>query len=180
MIDINKTPKAPAGSRPVTKRELALGLFSKPIYRGDSSCERYMTLDDVVSFHMYNRKSDFNAEFFINGNSHQRIWLSQLNLVYLDSDELELHCGLIRYKNGEAKIMAGMLVEDFVEATYGKQFQVKTQDGLYAIDFRNERCRALATAGAVQDFIKTEFKGERYDNVMGMTKSMVCYSLIEC
>ena len=179
MIDTHNIPKGPAGSRPITKREFALGILRKPIYKGDYSTERYMEQDEEVRFKLINQKSDFNAEFTLVGKPYRKIWLSQLNHVYLDAEELQLSCGVIYFKSGETRILAGMLVNDFLEATEGKKFQVRVIDGLYAIDFWDNRCRALGTAGEVREYILKAFDEDRYEEVEGMTKPMVCYSLIE-
>ena len=140
---MNMSSEVSTESRFVSKREIALGLLSKSTYNGDYSCERFLNQNEEVTFQLFNGKSDFNAEFSIAGKPNRRIWLSQLNRVYLDADELELQCGVIRFKNGEQRILAGMLVNDFLEATRGRTFRVHVINGLFAIDFWDVRCRAL-------------------------------------
>lgn len=73
----------PAGCREITKRELALGALSKKIYNGDYSEVRYMDEGEVVAFEVLNKKSEFNWEFYLNGDRSRRIWFSQLNGYYL-------------------------------------------------------------------------------------------------
>lgn len=88
----------PPNARPVTKREIALGLLSKPAYPGDYSCERYMSDGEIVNFQVLKRNSDFNAEFTINGDPSKKIWLSQLNQLYLAVEGRSLYCGKIVFK----------------------------------------------------------------------------------
>lgn len=179
MIDMNTIPDTPSGSRIVTKREMALGILNKPTYRGDYSIERYMRQDDVVSFKLINHKNDFNAEFSINDNTNNRIWLSQLNRVFIEHERLELSCGIIWYKNGEHKLMGGMMVHDFLTSVEGRCFRVEINNDLYAIDLWDSRCINLGNCGEIQKYIKKAFEEERYNDVKGMTKSMPCYSLKE-
>ncbi|MBR0533962.1 MAG: hypothetical protein IJK19_04650 [Bacteroidales bacterium] len=180
MVDNLKLPKEPAGSIPITRRDIALGILLKPIYSGDGLCARYMENDSVVSFHLVNRRNDFNAEFSINGKTNHKIWLSQLNHIYLDAGNLDYHSGKILYKNGNEQILAGMKVDDFIKATEGRKFVVKLCTEYYAIDFWNPKCNALRNAREVRDYIAAAFAEERYDDVYGMTKIMTLYSLIEC
>lgn len=169
----------PPNSRPITKREIALGLLSKPFYRGDYSCERYMSDGDTVSFQMLKYNSDYNAEFTINGDSRRKIWLSQLNPMFLAAEGRGLHCGKIIYKDGSEKLLANILVYDFLEAVDGKRFKVETHGGLYAIDRWCSKCQGIGTYGKIRDYICDALDEERYDDVKGMTKSMTCYVLRE-
>lgn len=164
----------------ITKREIALGALSKPVFRGTDECERYMNHGDVVSFLLSKQNSDFNAEFTLNGDAKRKIWLSQLNRVYLAAEGRELYTGLIRFKNGNTDCLAVyQCVNDFLEVTKGKQFRVSVTDDLYAIDKWADKCVQLGTYTAIRDYICDALDGQRYNDVVGMTKSMVCYSLTE-
>lgn len=168
----------PPNSRLVTKRELALGILSKPTYRGDYSCERYLSAGDVVSFTI-EEQTGFNAEFSINGYPRKRIWLSQLNPVFLSAEDGDLHCGIIYYNNGSQMNLGGMSVDKFMDAVRDKNFRVELRGDLYAIDFRNAKCQSLGTCGAVRDFICKALDDGRFKDVEGMTKPMTCYSFYE-
>ena len=169
----------PPNARPVTKREIALGLLSKPAYRGDYSCERYMSDGETVSFQVLKRNSDFNAEFTINGDPSKKIWLSQLNQLYLATEGRGLHCGKIVFKKGNEQLLGNMLVNDFMDAVEGKRFQVITHGDLYAINRWSPKCRSFDTYGEIRDYICDALDEGRYQDVQGMTKSMTCYDLYE-
>lgn len=169
----------PPNTRLVTKREIALGLLSKPIYRGDGSCERYMSDGETVSFQVLKHNSDFNAEFTINGDPCKKIWLSQLNPLYLAAEGRSLHCGKIVFKGGGEQLLGNMLVNDFIDAVDGKRFQVVAHGDLYAIDRWSPKCQSLGTYGEIRDYICDALDEGRYQDVQGMTKSMTCYDLYE-
>lgn len=169
----------PPNTRLVTKREIALGLLSKPTYHGDYSCERYMSDGETVSFQVLKHNSDFNAEFTINGDNSKKIWLSQLNPVYLAAEGRSLHCGRIVFKGGREQLLGNMLVNDFIDAVDGKRFQVVAHGDLYAIDRWAPMCRSLGTYGEIRDYICDALDEGRYQDIQGMTKSMTCYDLYE-
>lgn len=90
----------PPNSRLITKREIALGILSKPTYR-NLEVKRYLLNDEIVSFAIYHQNNDFNAEFIINDDKNWRIWLSQLNNFFIPAEEKVIYQGSVTLKNRE-------------------------------------------------------------------------------
>ena len=127
MIDTNKAPLLP-NSKPITERDFALGALSRPDYRGDYSEMRYMSHDDIVSFDVLNKKSDFNWEFYVNGDKSHKIWFSQLNGFYLSGEDKDISACTIFPKNGAPKHIALMNVRDFWKEVEGKRYKISIDD----------------------------------------------------
>lgn len=83
---------------------------------------RWMEDDSIVEF----TEPSFtysNAEFQINHSKIHKIWFSQLSNFGLTED-LELFCCSIIFKNGIDKTLALMDVDEFWKDVKGKQFKV--------------------------------------------------------
>ena len=177
MIDPNKAPHVP-NSKPITERDFALGALTKPTYRGDYSEMRYMTHDEVVSFEVLNKKSDFNWEFYINGDRTHKIWFSQLNGFYLSAEGEEVSSCVIIPKGEGAKHIALMSPRDFWKEVQGKRYKVEIDDDKYVIDRWHKKCSGRSVGDIVEEIYKA-LGEERYADVKGMTKPQTLYILTE-
>lgn len=177
MIDPNKAPHVP-NSKPVTKRDFALGALGKPDYRGDYSEMRYMTHDEVVSFEVFNKKSDFNWEFNLNADKTRKIWFSQLNGLYLSGEGEEISSCVVITKGDGVKHIALMSPSEFWKEVQGKRYKVEVDNDKYVIDRWHAKC-AGRTAGDIAKEIYKALSEERYSDVKGMTKPQTLYILKE-
>lgn len=167
----------PPNSRLITKREIALGILSKPTYR-DLEVKRYLLNDEIVSFTIYHQNNDFNAEFIINNDERWRIWLSQLNNYFIPAEDKVIYQGSITLKNGEDGL-GGMDLPKFIDIVKGRKFKAIVNGGLYAIDRIEAIRHGFENVADVVRYIWKELDAERYENVKGLTKSAFCYSLEE-
>lgn len=175
---MDPTINIPPNSRPITKREIALGILSKPIYK-DFDVKRYLQDDDIVSFTIDHQTNDFNTEFVINNNKNWRIWLSQLNNFFISADSKDVYQGYIRLKNGIEYGLANMELQNFLNIVKGRKFKAIVTSNLYAINrYELSRCGFEKLMEGIQ-YIWQELDAERYENVKGLTKSAFCYSLDE-
>ena len=177
MIDPNKAPHVP-NSKPITESDLALGAMTKPDYRGDYSEVRYMTHDEVVSFDVFNKKNDFNWEFYLNGDKTHKIWFSQLNGVYLSAEDQEVSTCIIISKDETVKRIALMGPHDFWKEVKGKRYRVLVDDDKYVIDRWHSKCLRRTIEEIVKEIYKA-LNEERYGDVKGMTKPQTLYVLVE-
>jgi hypothetical protein len=177
MIDTNKAPLLP-NSKPITERDFALGALSRPDYRGDYSEMRYMSHDDIVSFDVLNKKSDFNWEFYVNGDKSHKIWFSQLNGFYLSGEDKDISACTIFPKNGAPKHIALMNVRDFWKEVEGKRYKISIDDDKYEIDRWHPKCKGRKV-GEIAEYIFKALDEERYEDMKGMTKSKTLYLLKE-
>ena len=177
MIDVSKAPHLP-GSREITPREIAMGALSKPLYRGDYSEIRYMDNNDKVSFKVLNRKSDFNWEFYVNGDTTHKIWFSQLNGIYMFREGTDLYGGVLSLKGQKPKLMALISPNEFWNMVQGKRFNVTIETDKFVIDFWHPHCQGK-NAGDLAKEIDKALNEKRYDYVKGMTKPRTLYHLTE-
>jgi hypothetical protein len=177
MIDTNKAPLLP-NSKPITERDFALGALSRPDYRGDYSEMRYMSHDDVVSFDVLNKKSDFNWEFYINGDKTHKIWFSQLNGFYLSGEGTDIWVCTIFPQKGEVKHIPFMTPEKFWEEVKGKRYRIKIDNDKYEVDRWHPKCRHRRLADVIENIFKA-LDEERYEDVEGLTKSKTRYTSVE-
>jgi hypothetical protein len=177
MIDFNNAPHVP-NSKPITERDFALGALTKPDYRGDFSEIMYMSHDEVVSFDVLNRKSDFNWEFYVNGDKTHKIWFSQLNGFFLSAETDNIYMCAVIPKNGDAKAIAFMSPNEFWQEVKGKSYKVAIDDDKYEIDRWHRKCTGRSVADIVEEIFKA-LDEERYSDVKGMTKPKTLYVLKE-
>jgi hypothetical protein len=166
------------GTREITKRELALGILSKKFYHGDNSEIRYMDQGEIVSFDLYNKKSDFNWEFYLNGNKSRRIWFSQLNGYYLFREGNDVYMCALVLKNSEPESIAFLSPEEFWSKVKGKRFKVSLDNDKYEIDRWHPRCQGRTVLDIVTEICKA-LDEERYSDMKGMTKPKTIYTLEE-
>lgn len=177
MIDVNDAPYVP-NSRDVTDRELALGLLRKPTYRGDYSEIRYMEQDEIVSFGVLNEKSDFNWEFYLNGDRTRRIWFSQLNGFYLFREGNGVYTCMLTLKNTKPESIALLSPVVFWRKVEGRKFKVDINMEMYEIDRWHQKCQDRSVYDIVQEILKA-LDEERYADVRGMTRPKTLYCLTE-
>lgn len=177
MININELPSLP-GCRAISKREIAMGALSKSIYKGNHSEIRYMDNNAKVSFDVLNMKSDFNWEFYINGDQTHKIWFSQLSGVYMFREGSDLYGGILSLKGKEPKLLALLSPSEFWDNVKGRIFNVSIETDKFIIDFWHPNCQGRS-AGSLAKEIDAALNEGRYDYVKGMTKPKTLYNLTE-
>lgn len=171
------------------KRQMALGYgWGKRIpntssYHGEI---RWLDNGSVIEFtHPVFNASDTNVEFEINNNPNHKIWLSQLQGVFMnDNNRGELYSGLMSLKDGTENIMRTLSPQIFWDIVKGRKFRVSIDDNArLLIDGQNEQVRTLLMLNRnyfkVIDFIFEKLDAKEYNLITGMTKAGRCYDLIE-
>lgn len=170
--------KTSTSPKVITRRERALGVLSKKLYKGDGKTARFISNDSVVKFDV-STAYHTNAEFTVNGDRNWKMWFSQFDPVYIREDDLRLEGGTITV-DGTTKLIATLSVDDFIRMVRGRRFRVSFHPDRLAMDFRkNDKCRRFNNAGAVQKHIIKALDEERYDDVEGILKVMPMYDLAE-
>ena len=162
----------------ITERELALGALAKPDYRGDYSDCRYMIDEEVVSFDVLTRQSDFNWEFYLNGDKTRKIWFSQLDGCFLSGKGTGVYSCRLILKNGGGKHITLMSVDQFWNEVRGKRYKITVDYNKYEIDRWHRNCVNRPMAEVANSIFKA-LDEERYDDVKGMTRSKPLYILRE-
>ena len=166
------------GSREITQRELALGALSKKIYNGDYSEMRYMDQGEIVSFEVLNMKSDFNWEFYLNGDRSRRIWFSQLNGYYLFREGDDVYTCALILKDSAPEHIPFLSPEEFWLKVKGKKFRVSLDTEKFEIDRWHQKCQGRMVLELVKEICKALDEG-RYSDMKGMTKAKTIYTLEE-
>ena len=166
------------GFREITQRELALGALSKKIYNGDYSEMRYMDEGEIVSFEVLNKKSDFNWEFYLNGDRSRRIWFSQLNGYYLFREGDDVYTCALILKDSAPEHIPFLSPEEFWLKVKGKKFRVSLDTEKFEIDRWHPKCQGRMVLELVKEICKALDEG-RYSDMKGMTKAKTIYTLEE-
>lgn len=119
--------------REITRRELALGALFKKIYNGDYAEMRYMDEEEIVSFDVLNKKSEFNWEYYLHGDRSRRIWLSQLNGYYLFREGDDVYTCFLTLKDSKPEHIAFLSPEEFWIKVQGKRFKVSVDNEKYEL-----------------------------------------------
>lgn len=169
------------------KRQLALGYgWGKRIPSSSDGVIRWLDNTETIEFvkPVFNA-SYTNVEFEINNNPHHKIWLSQLQGVFMNDNKMgELYCGVIQLKDNTQKLIREFSSEEFCEFVKGKKFRVSVDEkAKLLIDERNDRVKTLLITHKnyfkVLDYIFEKLETKQYDLITGMTKAGRCYDLIE-
>ena len=99
--------------------------------------------------------SDTNVEFEINNNPNHKVWLSQLQGVFMNDDNRgELYCGLMTLKDGTENVIRELSSLEFWDIVKDRKFRVSIDNNArLLIDERNTQVRALSNYFKVVDYI---------------------------
>jgi hypothetical protein len=167
------------------KRQMALGYgWGKRIGNSSFGVDRWLDNDTTIEF--TNPKfTNRNVEFEINNNPNHKIWLSQLQGVFMnDNNRGELYSGLMTLKDGTKKAIRTLSPQKFWDIVKGRKFRVSIDENArLLIDDWNEQVRRLLMLhrdySKVVDYIFEKLDAKEYNLITGMTKAGRCYDLIE-
>lgn len=176
--------KANPNTQEVTKAEMILGSMRSKRYTSDDVI-RCLENDEIIEF-TNPKYSGENVEFEINNNQNHKIWLSQLQGVFINhKNRDEIYGGVIKLKDSTEKLMLTLSSQGFYELVKGRKFKVSLdQNAIYMIDKKDERVISLlkkhnGNYSRVVDYIFEKLDTEEYDLIEGMTKLGRCYDLTE-
>lgn len=168
-----------------TNAEIALGSMRSKRYTSTDDVIRWLENGEIVEFTNPNY-SGKNVEFEINNHQNHKIWLSQLQGVFINhKNRDEIYSGVIKLKDGTEKIMLTLSSIDFYQIVKGRKFKVSVdENAIYMIDKKDERVISLLKAHhgdyfQVVEYIFKKLDTEEYDLIDGMTKLGRCCDLTE-
>ena len=163
------------------KRQIALGYGwgrrPTPKYVG---VDRWLNDGSIIEFTNPTFTAR-NVEFEINNNSYNKIWLSQLQGVFINDDNPgHLYEGVIYLKDNTVRRLREFDSDSFWNFVKGKKFRVQVdRDAFLLINEKNDRVRSFRTYKEAVDYIFKKLDAKQYDLIEGMTKTGTCYELIE-
>lgn len=177
--------------RKITKdemeRQIALGYgWGKRLsYPNSDGIIRWLEDNEIIKF-TSPKFTSRNVEFEINNDPNHKIWLSQLQGLFMNENEKgTIYLGKIYLRDKTEILARSLLPENFWEIVRDKKFQVSIdEDAHLLIDEQNERVRIQLLANnndyfKIVDFILNKLETKEYNLIKGMTRQGRCYDLRE-
>ncbi|MBQ2856417.1 MAG: hypothetical protein IJE78_04700 [Bacteroidaceae bacterium] len=183
--DMERNPFVRKMTEDEMQRQIALGYgWGKRIPAALDGVIRWLDNKDIVEF-TNPRFTNTNVEFEINHDSNHKIWLSQLQYLFINDDiKGELYTGCLYLKDNTEKYLRSLSPEKFWNTVKGKKFQVFIDENArLLIDEKNEKVRTQFIIHnnwfKLVGFIFEKLEAKEYDSITGMTRQGRCYDLKE-
>jgi len=169
------------------ERQIALGYgWGKRLsYPSSDGIIRWLNNNEIIEF--TNPKfTSRNIEFEINNNPNHKIWLSQLQGLFINENEKGvIYYGSIYLRDNNELITRSLTSDKFWDIVKDKRFQVSIDDGAHLlIDERNELVRTQLILNnndifKLINYIFEKLETKEYNLIKGMTREGTCYDLRE-
>lgn len=169
------------------ERQIALGYgWGKRLsHSGSDGIIRWLNNNEIIEFTNPNFTSR-NVEFEINNDPNRKIWLSQLQGLFINENEKGvIYFGNIYLRDNNEIGTRSLTSEKFWDIVKNKRFQVSIDDDAHLlIDEQNERVRMQLIENnydlfKLVDYIFEKLETKEYNLIKGMTREGRCYDLRE-
>lgn len=163
------------------ERMMALGYgMGKKIYKGEIFVRRWINTGDEIEFTNPEFWSD-NVEFQINNNQNCKLWLSQLQGLFVNEDFTKIGGSVLNMKDGNQLFINNISCDDFWDIVKNKKFTAVVDEKFFLrINWEWVIEKGFSSKiDQLLPFISSCLKTGDYQAISGVTEEHRCYNLSE-